>query len=172
MGNVFRRLRGAIGMGMTWAVGGILAGGAIELVHNIWPNPLGGAVDIWPAVLAFPGFIGGVAFSVVLGIAARRRRFDQLSMPAIAAMGAVGGLMVSLVPAVMVGLGLATPNEPVLEITLALLGPFTLGGALAAASTLWIARMGDDQALLAEGEEVADVGLREDQARQLLGGDR
>lgn len=170
MGDLFRRLRGAIGIGLTWAVGGILVGGAIELAHNIWPNPVGAAVDIWPAVLALPAFFGGIAFSAILGIAARDRRFDELSIPGMAAMGAVGGLLVSLVPAVLVVLGLATPNVPVSEITLALLGPLTLGGALAAAGTLGIARMGEDQALLAESEDVEKAGLTEDGARQLPGG--
>lgn len=168
--ELLRRLRGAIGMGLTWAIGGILVGGGIELIHNIWPNPLGAAVDIWPAVLAFPGFFGGIAFSAVLGVVGRRRRFDELSMSGMAAMGAVGGLMVSLIPAAMVGLGLATPNVPVWEITLALLGPFTLGGALAASGTLGLARLADDQSLLAEGEEVADVGLTTEEAERLLGG--
>jgi hypothetical protein len=36
------------------------------------PNPLGSLVDIWPAVLAIPGFFGGLAFSTVLGIAGPR----------------------------------------------------------------------------------------------------
>lgn len=170
MRRLLRRLRGAIGMGLTWAIGGILVGGGIELIHNIWPNPLGAAVDIWPAVLAFPGFFGGVAFSVVLGVVGRRRRFDELSMPGMAAMGAVGGLVVSLVPVAMVAVGLATPNVPVWEITLALLGPFTVGGALAASGTLGLARLADDRALLAEGEEVAEVGLTSDEAERLLGG--
>ena len=37
------------------------------------------------------GFIGGVAFSLVLGIAEGRRRFDQMSLPRFAAWGAGGG---------------------------------------------------------------------------------
>ncbi len=81
MKNWLRRIRGAVGMGLTWAVVGFLAGIGIEVIHNIWPNPIGSAVDIWPAVLAYPGFFGGVAFSTVLGIAGRRRRFDELSLP-------------------------------------------------------------------------------------------
>jgi hypothetical protein len=88
-----RRIRGAVGLGLTWGVAGFLVGMVIEVIHNIWPNPLGSAVDIWPAALAYPGLLGGLAFSVVLGIAEGRRRFD-----------------VSLVPAAMVALGLAAPG--------------------------------------------------------------
>jgi len=166
-----RRIRGAVGMGLTWAVVGFLAGIGIEVIHNIWPNPIGSAVDIWPAVLAYPGFFGGVAFSTVLGIAGRRRRFDELSLPGVAAWGAVGGLVVSLIPAAMVAIGLATPNIPLWQITLALLGPFSLGGAIAACGSLALARMAEDRELLVDSRDVADVGLTEKEERELLGGE-
>ena len=52
-----RRIRGAVGMGL--------------------PLP----------VLAIPGFFGGAFFSTVLGIAGRRHRFDELSLPRFAAWG-------------------------------------------------------------------------------------
>ena len=162
------RIRGAVGMGLTWAVLGFIAGMGIELIHNIWPNPLGSAVDIWPAALAYPGFFGGVAFSAVLGIAGRRRRFDELSLPRVAAWGALGGLLVSLIPAAMVVMGMATPNIPLWRITLGLMGPFTVGGALAASGTLALARMAEDRELLAESEDVAGVGLSKEEERELL----
>lgn len=170
MKNWLRRVRGAVGIGLTWALGGVVVGMGIELIHNIWPNPLGSAVDIWPAALAYPGFLGGVAFSAVLGIAGRRRRFDELSLPRVAAWGAVGGLLVSLVPAALIAMGSATPNIPLWQITVALLGPFTLGGALAASGSLALARMADDRDLLDGSRDVADVGLNEEEARELLGG--
>ena len=170
MNKWLRRIRGALGMALTWALGGALLGFGIELIHNVWPNPLGSMVDIWPAVLAYPAFVGGLAFSAVLGIAGRRRRFDELSLPGFAALGAVGGVLVSLVPGALVGLGIATPNVPVWQIIAALLGPLTLGGAAAAAGTLALARMSEDRALLDAGEDVADVGLTDQEARELLGG--
>lgn len=155
-------------MGLSWAVVGFVAGGVIELIHNIWPNPIGGAVDIWPAVLAYPGFFGGIAFSAVLGVVGRRRRFDELSLPMFAAVGALGGVMVSLIPAAAVALGIASVNESLLRITLSLLGPFALGGAAAASGTLLIARMAEDQELLQDGQGVGDVGLTNDEKRNLL----
>lgn len=167
-----RRIRGALGMGLTWALTGFLAGMCIELIHNVWPNPVGSAVDIWPAALAYPGFFGGVAFSTVLGIAGRRRRFDELSLSGVAVWGAVGGLLVSLLPAAMVAIGWAAPNVPMGKITLALLGPFAVGGAIAASASLALARMAEDRELLDRGREVDDVGLTEDEARDLLGGER
>ena len=168
MSNWLRRIRGALGMGLTWAIAGFLLGGVIELIHNIWPNPIGSAVDIWPAVLAYPGFVGGVAFSAVLGVAGRRRRFDELSLPTVAAWGALGGLIVSLIPAAMVTLGLATPNVPLWQLTLGLLGPFGIGGAIAASGSLALARSADDRELLDESRDVADVGLSTEEQRELL----
>ena len=61
-----RRIRGAVGLGLTWAVGWGLVGFGIEIIHNIWPNPLGSAVDVWPAALAYPAFLGGLVFVVQL----------------------------------------------------------------------------------------------------------
>jgi hypothetical protein len=156
-------------MGLTWAVAGFLAGMGIELIHNIWPNPLGSAVDIWPAVLAYPAFLGGVTFSAVLGIVGRHRRFDELSIPRFAAWGAAAGLLASLFPAVMVALGLATPNVPLWQIIAALAGPLTIGSALAAAGSLALARMAGDRELLDASDDVGEVGLTDDEARQLLG---
>ncbi len=166
-----RQIRGALRMGLTWAVGGFLVGSGIEIISNVWPTPLGSMVDIWPAALGFPAFFGGVVFSTVLGIAGRRRRFDELSLPGFAAWGAVGGLIVSLIPAAMVAIGLATPNIPLWQITAALIGPLTLGSAIAASGSLALARMAEDRELLDASRDVADVGLTEEEARELLGGE-
>ncbi len=169
MKTLLKRIRGALGMALTWATVGFLAGMGIEAIHNVWPNPVGSAVDIWPAALAYPGFVGGLAFSAVLGIAARRRRFDELSLPGVAAWGAAGGLLVALIPAAMVILGLATPNVPLWRITLALAGAFSSGGAIAASASLVLARMAEDRELLDDGRDVAGVGLTETEKRELLG---
>jgi len=166
-----RRIRGAIGIGLTWAVGGALVGMGIELIHNIWPNPLGSLVDIWPAALAYPAFLGGLVFSAVLGIAGRRRRFDELSLPRFASWGAVGGLVVSLLPAAMAATGFVTLNVPPWQLTAALVGPLTLGSAIAAAGSLALARMAEDRELPNAGHDVGDVGLTPKEGRELLGGE-
>jgi len=149
-----RRLRGAFGMGLTWAATGWIIGMGIELIHNLWPNPIGAAVDIWPAALAYPGLLGGLAFSSVLAIAGRRRRFDELSLPRFAAWGALGGLAVSLIPAAMVVLGLATPAVPLWQITVGLAGPLMVGGAVAASGSLALARRAEDRQRLHAGRDL------------------
>ena len=135
-------------MGLVWAAGGFGVGGLIELIWNIWPGfPLGPVFDIWPAVLAIPGFMGGAAFSVVLGIAGRNRRFDELSLPRFAAWGAMGGAALG---GLLVALGLGGADVPSLWLRAALImGPFSLGSAIAASGSLLLARLSDDPRLLA-----------------------
>jgi hypothetical protein len=145
-------------MGLLWAVGGAGVGGLIELLDNVLPGGLAmaSAVDMWPQTLAIPSFLGGVVFAVVLGIAGRRRRFDELSLPQFTGWGAVAGLLLG---------GYAVSNgAPVL-----LMGITTLWSAIAAAGSLALARKAEDRELLAAGAGVADAGLTEGEARQLLG---
>lgn len=169
MKGLLRRIRGGLGLGITWGAVGFAFGMGIELIHNIWPNPLGGAVDIWPMVLAVPGFFGGVSFSTVLAIAGRNRRFAELSLPKFAFWGGLGGLAVSFGPAVMSLFGLAPPNAPIAEITAWLAGPCVLGRAAAASGSLALARVAENRAYITATDGLEDVGLTEEESRELLG---
>ncbi|MDX1394985.1 MAG: hypothetical protein R3195_11350 [Gemmatimonadota bacterium] len=152
------RARGTLGMGLVWAAGGFGLGGVIELIWNIWPGfPLGPVFDIWPAVLAIPGFMGGAAFSVVLGIAGRNRSFDELSLPRFAGWGALGGAALG---GLFVALGLGGADAPSLWLRAAMImGPFSLGSAIAASGSLALARLAEEPRLIEaalespEGEE-------------------
>lgn len=156
-----RRIRGALGMGVTWAVGWAVIGGLIELVTNFVPGWNGAVIDMWPQTLAIPGFLGGAAFSVVLGIAAGRRRFDELSMPRFAAWGALGGVLVSVPLLAVLGVGVPA---------LVAAGIVTVLCTGSAAATLALARSAEDQEFLDASADVADVGLSEGEARELYGG--
>lgn len=147
MGNWMRRIRGAAGMGLTWAVAWALFGLVIGVASRLLPGLLWNAFfEVFDAplpALAVPGFFGGALFSVVLGIAGRRRRFDQLSLPRFAAWGAVGGLLLSLIPAAMVAVGLASLGKGaagVWELTAMISGPLMLLSAGSAAGSLALAR--------------------------------
>ena len=128
-----------------FGVGAILqpvAAGAIVMVE-LFVGGLG---------FAAMGFIGGAIFSMALGLAEGRRRFDEMSLPGFIVLGALGGLFVSLI---MGG------------------GPyfiFTLLGAGSAGGSLALARWADDRELLEAGADIADVGLTEEETQQLLGG--
>lgn len=84
-----RRIRGALGMGFTWAA----AWAAVGFVPR-WV--LGIESDLpFPLLFGGLGFIAGVTFSALLALTGGRRRFDQMSLPRFAACGAVGGLLLS-----------------------------------------------------------------------------
>ena len=150
MNRTLRRIRGALGMGLLWAVAWAVVGGGI--MEGI-VDPHGEIEDIWPVVLAILGFLGGVAFSIVLGIVARRRRFEELSMPQFTGWGAAAGLLLGAL-AVVTGAGI-----PVIAVT-------TLGCALSAAGSLALARRAERHALLGAR---TDAQLPEGESKELLG---
>lgn len=151
-----RRIRGAIGMGLTWALAWFSAGMILLLIVGF------GAADVpFPLGFGLLGFLAGVTFSGVLGIAEGRRRFDQMSLPRFAGWGALGGLLLSGIFVPVAGLG---------ADALLLLGPvFALAGSGCAAGSLALARMAEDRELLDASADVDQAGLTEDEARELLG---
>lgn len=171
-----RRIRGAIGMGLTWAVGWALTGLAIGVASLALPFlPWHLFFEIFDAplpALAVPGFFGGLFYSIVLGIAGRRRRFDELSLPRVAAWGAIGGLMLAMFPSFLVLVGLASlgrPDASLLQLTAIVAAPFMLAGAASSTGSLLLARKAEREALGA-GDDLADVGLTDSEKRELLGG--
>jgi len=147
-----RRIRGAVGMGLTWAAVWALAGVLIGVASILLPGlPWDSFFEVFDAplpALAIPGFFGGALFSTVLGIAGHRRRFDELSLPRFTAWGAVGGLMLSLVPAALVAVGLASVEAGALglwRLTAVISAPLTLLSAVSASGSLMLARMAEDR---------------------------
>ena len=159
MSTVLRRVRGMFGMGLIWAAGMAGVGGFIELLANILPGgfPFASRVDMWPQTLAIPGFLGGVIFSAVLMIAGGRRRFDELSLPRFAAWGALGGILLG-------AWGVSGGLPPLI------MGFTALGGTIAAATSLTIARMANRREMLEAGAELPVASIAEEQARNRLGG--
>jgi hypothetical protein len=174
-----RRVRGAVGMGLTWAIGWALFGLLIGVTSTLLPGlPWHYFFDVFDAplpALAIPGFVGGALFSMVLGIAGRRHRFRELSLPRFAAWGAVGGLLLTLFPFALVAVGLASREGSAIgawQIIATISGPFILLSALSASGSLMLARMGEKRELLSANADVAEVGLTEGEVKELLGGRR
>ena len=148
-----KKVRGAIGMGLTWAAGWALFGILIGVSSRLFPNllPWDAFFNVFDAplpALAVPGFAGGALFSIVLGIAGRGRKFSDLSVPAFAAWGAFGGLMLSLIPSLLVAIGMASRDETgtlgTWQLTATIAVPLILLSAVSAAVSLIVARMGED----------------------------
>ena len=160
-----RRIRGAVGMGLTWAVAWALVGVLIGLSIEFLGLPMGWFVEVFDAplpALAIPGFVGGAVFSTVLGIAGRRRRFDELSLPRFAAWGAAGGLLLSLFP-------IAASAASVAEAAV-IIGPVTLLSVVSASGSLALARKAEERELFDASADVAEAGLTEGETQKLLGG--
>lgn len=157
-------------MGLTWAAGWAVFGvllGASSLVLTWLPWDAFFAVFDAPLpALALPGFVGGVLFSAVLGSAGRHRRFEDLSLPQFAAWGALGGLLLSSVPAAGAAIGLLTMNESgpgAVRLTLTIAGPLTLLSALSAAASLILARRAERRQRDAVNADVIErSGVREE----------
>lgn len=144
-----RRIRGAIGMGLTWAVAWFGAGLVLLLVVGF------GAADVpFPLFFGLLGFFAGVLFSGVLGFVEGHRRFEQMSIPRFAGWGGVGGFLLAVVFVLVVALA----GDTTLLKNLVFLGPlFAFAGATCAAGSLALARKAEDRVLLDGGGDVGEV---------------
>ncbi len=139
MSKWLKRIRGALGIGLTWAVAWGFVGALLGL-SLVGPSAIGAA----SLTFALYGFMGGGAFSVVLGLAGRRRTFDEMSLPRFAGLGALAPLLL-IVPSAFSG-GVFNPGGLIAVALLALLGAGSAAGSLA------LARMADDGEALDAGE--------------------
>ncbi len=161
-----KRIRGAVRMGLTWAAAWSVAGTMIrivtlEIIGGTLRGPdysLVSALIALPVVFGVMGFIGGATFSMALGTAEGRRWFAEMSLHRVAAWGAVGGLLLSML---ILGSEAWTVVVP---------GVMALLGAASAAGSLAVARRADDRELLEHGADVADIGLTAEEKRELLTG--
>ena len=154
-----RRARGALGMGLTFAV----AGGAIGTIISLgFLVRTGSRPDApFPIMLGALGFIAGVAFAGVLLVVERRRRLDQLTLPRFAAWGAAAGFALSGAFFLAVSRG-----DPAFLKYFLSVGPIaTVAAAGVAAGSLALARRAQNRELLAAS---LDAGLHEGETGKVL----
>lgn len=153
MMRLLRLLRGALGMGLTWAMGWFCAGMILGLIVG-----LDGDDVPLPIRFGILGFLSGVTFSGVLGLVAGRRRFDEMSLGRFAAWGAGGGLLLSGMLAATAGPG----GQALIMVPI-----FALAGAGSAAGTLLLARKAEAPRLL---PTEASIHSTDEGAQQLAPG--
>ena len=154
-----RRIRGAIGMGVAWAAAGFGAGLVLARVPGFYS-------DLPFALLFAPlGFVSGIIFSGILVLMARRG-LDRMPLSRFATWGAVSGLLLSGIFVV----GAALRGDSVWREFL-LFGPaLATASAVCAAGSLALARRGEWLELQGPtGGDAAEVGLTEDEKRELIG---
>jgi hypothetical protein len=163
-----RRLRGAIGIGLTWAAGwapiGAVLGAVLHFLLPGAPLGLGSVMALNATTFAVLGFAGGATFATLLRFTEGQRRFHELSLTRFTIWGALGG---GLLGGLAVAAGLWGAGFG--PIGVAMMGAATLLGAGSAAGTLAVARAADEGPRLEDGEAVAEAGLSERERRHLLG---
>ena len=150
MHSSMRRVRGALLMGVTWAVVWAPVGALVGRIAD--PN---GSLDrVWVPIGAGPGFLCGLLFSAAVVIAEGHRRFDELSLARATTWGAVVGLMVGALP-----FTISTPTYPIPDWMLGaiVIGPIALMSTLSAAGSLRLARGAERANFLDAGAEVAEL---------------
>ena len=147
-----RRIRGALGMGLTWAAAW---GGAGTIVMLGFLLVTGSRPDApFPLMFSAFGFVAGAIFSGVLGLVEGRRRFDQMSLPRFAAWGAAAGFLLSATFVLAVSIA----GNPAFLWNLVIVGPvFAVAAAGSAAASLALARRAQDRELTETTEDVTAV---------------
>jgi len=154
MGKWVRRIRGAIGMGFTWAV-------AWSLVGLVPRWLFGFNTDApFPIIFGVLGFIAGVIFSGLLMLTEGRRGFDELSLPRFAAWGAVGGVLLSAIFTRAASLGFGD--------VLAIVPTFAAASAICASGSLALARRAGMKELPDTRRDAAKAKLTDHEKRKLL----
>jgi hypothetical protein len=158
-----RRVRGAVGMGLLWAL--VWAPVAV-LIGTQLVDPDDSMDEMWWMIGALPGLLCGVAFSALLGVAARRRRLEELSVARVGGWGAAAGLLIGVLPFLLGD----RDGRPMWPLALAVIASFTLLSALSAAGSLALAQRAQKREPLDGGAGPDDVGLTEGEVQELLGG--
>lgn len=148
-----RRIRGATGMGFTWAAACFAAG----LVPR-WVFGVNTDVPI-PLVFGVFGLGAGVAFSGLLVLIEGRRSFDQMSLPRFAGWGAMGGLLLSALWARAASLGWGD--------VLAIAPTFAMASAVCASGSLALAKRAVGQELPDLRGDTAEAELTDQEERRL-----
>ncbi|MFN8573077.1 MAG: hypothetical protein U0132_13590 [Gemmatimonadaceae bacterium] len=164
MQRLLRRIRGAIGMGFTWAA----AWSAVGFVPR-WVLGMQGDLP-FPILFGGLGFIAGVTFSALVVLTQGRRTFAQMSLPRFAAWGAVGGLLLSAL--FMNGVLLNWTQVASISTAFALSSAACAAGSLAVARRAVAERRDDSLTALGDPEARGSVGAADQRshAAPRLGG--
>jgi hypothetical protein len=150
-----RRIRGAIGMGLTWGAAWSGAGFILAVATRFRADAP------FPLVFGVLGFIAGVIFSALLALIEGGRRLDQMSLPRFAGWGALGGLLLSAFFARAASLAWGD--------VLAVAPTFALASAICASGSLAMARRAVRRDLPRSRGEIAEAALADLDKRKLLG---
>jgi hypothetical protein len=154
MRKSLRRIRGAIGMGLTWGAAWSVAGIVLAAATRFKADAP------FPLIFAVLGFIAGVIFSAILALTDGRRSFDEMSLPRFAVWGATGGLLLSGVFAKMASLAWGD--------VLAMAPTFAVACAVCASGSLAIARRAGPRELSGTSGQTTPAEVTDHETRKLI----
>ena len=153
-----RRIRGAIGMGLTWAAAGFGAGILLARVSS-------SNSDLPFALLFAPlGFFAGIIFSGILVGIEGGRGFDRLSLSRFAGWGAVSGLLLTGIFVV----GAALRGQSLWGEFLVFGPGLAMASAVCAAGSLALAKRAERRELRGPSGNPAEAELAEQLKGELL----
>jgi hypothetical protein len=126
VGKWMRRIRGVIGIGVTWAAAWALVGSVPRWLFGFNTDAP------FPIIFGVLGFIAGVIFSGLLMLAEGRRGFDEMKISRFAAWGGVGGVLLSAIFTRIASLGFGE--------VLVIVPTFAVACAISASGSLALAR--------------------------------
>lgn len=163
MGGWLRKVRGALGMGLTWGAAWLGAGLLMMVTSLILTGSTGADVP-YPLGFGALGFVAGVVFAGVVGLIERSRTFQEMSIGRFAAWGAVGG---GLFAGLFTG-AVSLLDDPAFIQNLTVLVPvFSGAGAACAAGTLAVARRAADDPALSGSPELDALSAPGDESAPL-----
>jgi hypothetical protein len=128
-----RRTRAALTVGLGWA----LLWAPVGVLVGLLVDPDGSMDEMWFLIFGYPGFLGGVLFSILLALRERRRAVVDLALPRVAAWGGLAGFAVGSLPFLI---GDPSGSVPVALLYAIAAGSITTLSALSAAGTVAIAQ--------------------------------
>ena len=153
-----RRIRAAIGMGLTWGAAWFGAGILLARLPGFYS-------DLPFALLFAPlGFVTGIIFSGILVGIEGRRGFERTSLSRFAGWGAASGLLLS---GIFVAAA-ALRGESSWGEFLVFGPPLAMASAVCAAGSLAVARRAERRELRSPSGDPAEAELTKDKAGELL----
>lgn len=154
--TLFRRIRGLLGVGVTWGTLWGAIGGLIGLVIGIVSGDasLGTPVVEWALGMGAYGVVSGIGFGTLLSLKEGRRTLRELSLGRVAAWGVLGS---ALVPLGFGVLGFFEAGTTLMDVVGAVAVTAALGGTFASGSVAVARRAelaaGNSDPLLEEPED-------------------
>ncbi len=134
MNRLVRRLRGLLGVGVTWGTLWSVIGAGIGLVvgvisPEVWENT--NPIIEWAVGMGLYGFVSGIGFGSLLSLREGRKTILDISLRRAAVLGVVGA---AAVPLLFGSLGTFEAGTTAVEVLGAILVTGVLGGTFAPAS--------------------------------------